>query len=173
MPRTERQEELVSIGEIVATAVIRKGKNRFDTLFFSGMAVVILASALVGFAPDLLSGRSVQGSSTAELARTHPWCGLFLVDPLLIVQIGLVGKRRVDMHRRLGMLGFALACLVVVFGVLVATENLVRNYADMNGSVGFKAFYAEEPIPIRARYFTLRAAGSRDRRRERVALEST
>jgi hypothetical protein len=81
MPRTERQEELVSIGEIVATAVIRKGKNRFDTLFFSGMAVVILASALVGFAPDLLSGRSVQGSSTAELARTHPWCGLFLVDP--------------------------------------------------------------------------------------------
>ena len=51
MPRTERQEELVSIGEIVATAVIRKEKNRFDTLFFSGMAVVILASALVGFAP--------------------------------------------------------------------------------------------------------------------------
>ena len=173
MPRTERQEELVSIGEIVATAVIRKEKNRFDTLFFSGMAVVILASALVGFAPTYyLAGVFKAPPRPNLLVHIHGAVFSSWIL-LLIVQIGLVGKRRVDMHRRLGMLGFALACLVVVFGVLVATENLVRNYADMNGSVGFKAFYAEEPIPIRARYFTLRAAGSRDRRRERVALEST
>jgi hypothetical protein len=142
MPRTQGLEELANIGEIVTTAVIRKSKTRFDNLFFSGMAVFILASVLVGFAPTYyLAGVFKAPPLPNFLVQIHGAIFSSWVI-LLIVQIGLVGKRRVDVHRRLGMLGFGLACLVAIFGVVVATENLVRNYGDRNGSVGFKAFYA-------------------------------
>jgi hypothetical protein len=36
----------------MATVVIRQTNHRFENLFFSGMAVVILVSVLVGFAPS-------------------------------------------------------------------------------------------------------------------------
>lgn len=126
----------------MATAVIRKRNNRFDTLFFSGIGVFILASVLVGFAPTYyLAGVFKAPPLPNLLVHIHGAIFSSWVI-LLIVQIGLVGRHRVDIHRRLGMVGFGLACLVVVFGVLVATENLVRNYADKQGSVEFKSFYA-------------------------------
>jgi hypothetical protein len=40
---------------------------------------------------------------------------------LLIVQTSLVAAGRVDLHRRLGLLGFFLACLLVCLSLLVAT----------------------------------------------------
>jgi hypothetical protein len=125
----------------VSTAVVRKRKNRFDNLFFSGMAVVILASVLVGFAPTYYLASVFKALPLPNLL-VHIHGAIFSSwILLLIVQIGLVGKGRVDVHRRLGMLGFGLACLVVVFGVLVATEDLVRNNVEKNG-VGRRAFYA-------------------------------
>ena len=45
---------------------------------------------------------------------------------LLIVQTSLVATGRVDLHRRLGLLGFGLACLMVILGLLVATNAMVR-----------------------------------------------
>jgi hypothetical protein len=126
----------------VATAVTRKGNNRFDRLFFSGMAVVILVSVLVGFAPTYYLAGIFKAPPLPNLL-VHIHGAVFSAwILLLIVQIGLVSKGRVDLHRRLGLWGFGLACLVIVFGVLVATENLVRNYGDRNGSIEFRAFYA-------------------------------
>jgi len=46
-----RSKCLVSEGTM-ATVVIRQTNHRFENLFFSGMAVVILVSVLVGFAPS-------------------------------------------------------------------------------------------------------------------------
>jgi hypothetical protein len=124
----------------VATRVIRKSNLRFDNLFFLGMGIVILVSVFVGFAPTYYLAGVFKGPALPNLLVHMHGAVFTLWIVLLMVQIGLVGKGRVDVHRRLGMLGFGLACLVVVFGVLVATENLVRNYGD--GSVEFKAFYA-------------------------------
>jgi len=45
---------------------------------------------------------------------------------LLVTQTSLVSAGRVDIHRRLGVAGFFLACLMVPLGVLAATDSLVR-----------------------------------------------
>jgi len=46
---------------------------------------------------------------------------------LFVTQTSLVRVGNVGTHRRLGFVGFWLACLMVVLGVLVATEALARN----------------------------------------------
>ncbi len=121
----------------MATTVLRPRSNRFDNYFFSAMAVVVLASVLVGFSQTYFVAPLPNLIVKIHAAVFSLWI------LLLIVQTSLVTANRVDVHRRLGLLGFALLCLVVVFGVLVATENLVRNYpATTDRQVSMRAFYA-------------------------------
>jgi hypothetical protein len=49
---------------------------------------------------------------------------------------------RVDLHRRLGLLGFVLACLVAILGLMAATDSLDRHSAAGEPGLGAKAFYA-------------------------------
>jgi hypothetical protein len=60
---------------------------------------------------------------------------------LLIVQTSLVAAGRVDLHRRLGLLGFALACLMVILGLLAATDSLGRHVAPGEAGMRVRAFY--------------------------------
>ncbi len=123
----------------MATGTLRLRRNRLDDFFFSGMAAVILISVVVGFS------QTVFVSPLPNLV-VHFHAAVFsLWIIFLIIQTSLIAAGRRDLHRRLGLLGFGLACLVVVFGVLVATENLVRNYPGFNPDdhgESFKAFYA-------------------------------
>jgi len=64
---------------------------------------------------------------------------------LLLAQTSLVAVGRVDLHRPLGLLGFGLACLLVIVGLLAATDSLARHFAAGEPGVGAGAFYA---IPI-------------------------
>ena len=125
----------------MATGVIRQINHRFENLFFSGMAVAILVSVFVGFAKSYYLAGVFKAPLPNLLVHIHgavfsSW--IFL----LIVQTSLVAVGRVDVHRRLGLLGFCLACLVVILGVLVATENLIRNYKPGDDGVEFRASYA-------------------------------
>jgi hypothetical protein len=45
---------------------------------------------------------------------------------LLLVQTGLVSARRIDWHRKLGVAGFLLACLMVVVAILAAADEAAR-----------------------------------------------
>jgi hypothetical protein len=45
---------------------------------------------------------------------------------LLLAQVRLVAARRIDLHRKLGMAGVALAALLVVIGTLTAFQGVVR-----------------------------------------------
>jgi uncharacterized membrane protein YozB (DUF420 family) len=60
---------------------------------------------------------------------------------LLIVQTSLISAGRVDLHRRLGLVGFALACLVVILGLLAATDSLARHFAPGEAGMRARAFY--------------------------------
>jgi uncharacterized membrane protein YhhN len=51
----------------------------------------------------------------------------------------------VDLHRRLGLFGFPIACLMVVLDVMVATDSMARHVAPGNIGISHKAFYA---VPI-------------------------
>lgn len=103
-------------------------------MFFPCVAGLILISVFVGFAQSYY----LQG-----VLKLPPWKD-FAVPPhpplvhihavvfsswilLLVAQTSLVAVGRVDVHRRLGVAGFGLACLLVVFGLAVTCEFLFRH----------------------------------------------
>jgi len=120
--------------------VRRRDDNRFDNLFFPGMAVLILVSVFVGFAHSYYLAGVFKAPLPNLLVHIHGAvfsCWILL----LIAQTSLVAAGRVDMHRRLGLLGFGLACFVVVSGVLVATDSLARHFASGEAGMRVRAFY--------------------------------
>jgi hypothetical protein len=125
----------------MAAVVIRQNNHRFENLFFSGMAVAILVSVFVGFAKSYYLAGVFKAPLPNLLIHIHGAVFSSWIL-LLIVQTSLVTVRRVDAHRRLGLLGFALACLVVILGVLVATDAQVRHAAPGEAGVENRAFYA-------------------------------
>jgi len=51
---------------------------------------------------------------------------------LLVTQTSLVSAGRVNIHRRLGIAGFLLACFMVIVGIWAATDRLARGTAPPN-----------------------------------------
>src|SRR5580692_4256400 len=100
--------------------------RRFDHLFFSGMALLLLTTVFVGFAPTYYLAGVFHAPLPSWIIHLHGAafsCWILL----LITQTSLVSAGRVDIHRRLGIAGFLLACLMVVLGVMAATDTLLRN----------------------------------------------
>ncbi|MDR3735541.1 MAG: hypothetical protein P4L10_08405, partial [Acidobacteriaceae bacterium] len=50
---------------------------------------------------------------------------------MLAVQTGLVAGGRTDIHRKLGMWGFGLACLMVALGLLAAADQVHRGHPTL------------------------------------------
>ncbi len=125
----------------MATAVIRQSKLRFENHFFSGMALIILASVFVGFARTYYLAGVFKAPLPNLLIHVHGAVFSSWII-LLIVQTSLVATGRVNLHRRLGLLGFGLACLMVVLGLLAATDELVRHYVPGGPGMKALAFYA-------------------------------
>jgi FtsH-binding integral membrane protein len=113
-------------------------RRRFDNLFFIGMALLILGTVFLGFAKTYFLAGVFRAPLPNLLIHMHGaafTCWMLV----LITQISLVSAGRVDIHRKLGIVGFSLACLMVVLGTLAATNMLARGeppFADA------KAFYA-------------------------------
>ena len=113
-------------------------RRRFDNLFFFAMALLILATVFLGFAKTYFLAGVFRAPLPNVVIHMHgaAFTSWML---LLITQISLVSAGRVDLHRKLGVAGFCLACLMVVLGTLAATNMLARGeppFADA------KAFYA-------------------------------
>jgi len=99
----------------------------YDHVFFSGMAMLILATVFAGFAPSYYFAGVFRAPLPNTIIHVHGAvfsCWILL----LITQTSLVSAGRVDIHRRLGIAGFVLACLMVVVGVLAATDALIRGF---------------------------------------------
>lgn len=84
------------------------------------------------------------------------------MDPFANRTTSLVAAGRVDLHRRLGLLGFTMACLMVVLGLTAATDGLVRHFAPGEKGVAVKAFYAV-PVADMLVFATLIYFGFRER----------
>jgi FtsH-binding integral membrane protein len=99
--------------------------RRFDHIFFSGMALLLLAAVFVGFAPTYYLDGVFHAPLPSLIIHLHGAafsCWILL----LVAQTSLAFAGRVDIHRRLGVAGFLLAYLMIVLGVLAATDSLVR-----------------------------------------------
>ena len=89
------------------------------------MALLILATVFVGFARTYYLAGVFHAPLPSLIIHLHGAafsCWILL----LVTQTSLVSAGRVDIHRRLGVAGFLLACLTVILGVLAATDSLVR-----------------------------------------------
>lgn len=128
-------EGLWQPGSLAATATAAR------TIFiFSGMAVIIFASVFVGFARTYYLAGVFKAPLPNLLVHIHGVvfsCWILL----LIVQTSLVASGRVDVHRRLELPGFGLACLVVILRLLAATDSLARHFVPGPGGMKTRAFF--------------------------------
>src|SRR6267142_2753475 len=108
----------------VKSASVLPGR-RYDHLFFSVLAWFMVATVFVGFARTYyLAG--VFGAPLPSLTIHLHGAAFSCWILLLVTQTSLVSAGRVDIHRRLGIAGFCLACLMIILGSLAATDSLVR-----------------------------------------------
>lgn len=102
--------------------------RRFDHYFFSATAWLMLACVVLGFGPTYYFAGLVKAPLPSRMIHIHGAifsCWILL----LIVQNSLAWAGRVDIHKKLGLFGFVLACLMVVVGWMAATDRLVRGTA--------------------------------------------
>jgi len=100
--------------------------RRYDHLFFSALALCMLATVFVGFARTYYLAGVFSAPLPSLIIHLHGAafsCWILL----LVTQTSLVSASRVDFHRRLGIAGFLLSCLMVILGVLAATDSLARS----------------------------------------------
>jgi hypothetical protein len=90
--------------------------------------------------PNILLGRSLSCPLTQSSDPIHG-VGFSCWILLLITQVALVSLRRVDIHRRHGLIGFGLACLIVILGELAAADMLARQQAPPGSGLDPRTFY--------------------------------
>src|SRR5436189_1998421 len=91
--------------------VIRTRKH--DRIFFSGMAILILLTTVVGFARTYFLAGMVRAHLPSPVIHIHGAIFSLWVF-LLIAQTSLVAAHRTDIHRKLGLAGFGSACLMPI-----------------------------------------------------------
>ncbi len=126
------------------TADIVRNTRKVDRIFFSGMAILILVTTVVGFARTYFLAGMVRAHLPSPIIHIHG-AVFSLWVLLLITQTTLVAADRTDIHRKLGLAGFGMACLMPILGVLAATNSLSRNFAPPGFPFGAQTFYA---IPL-------------------------
>src|ERR1700736_5653351 len=114
----------------VATSTVKARAGlpgrKYDHVFFPGMAVLLLGSVFFGFARSYYLAGIFRAPLPSAIIHVHG--ALFSSWILfLLAQTTLVAAGRADLHRRIGIAGFSLACLMVVVGVWAATNSLGRS----------------------------------------------
>jgi hypothetical protein len=106
-----------------AIASPRVTARRRDNRFYTSMGVVAFVVAMVGFNATM---RRTTGTVTPiVLAHATLYTAWLL---LFIAQSRLIGSGRVALHRRVGVLGAALAGTMVIVGFRVAIEAAQRGF---------------------------------------------
>jgi hypothetical protein len=109
--------------------------GRYDRLFYSGMAIVLALTVIIGFAPTYylrllgeapmttLSGRPMSTLVHMHGALFTGWIVLFFV------QTALVAAHRVKLHQRLGIGGAVLAAAMFAVGVKTGIDGAAAGSA--------------------------------------------
>ena len=110
------------------TAIAASRPARSERPLFLAAALAVATVVFVGFArtfylKGLFGSPALSGLLLLHGAAMTLWIGLF------IAQIGLVAAGRSGLHRRVGMLGVALALLIVVVNVLAAIDAGRRGFS--------------------------------------------
>lgn len=93
-------------------------RHRLDPIMIRSLVAMIWIGILAGFVPDIVGHIRSYGFVYPPIVHLHAlaFVGWLL---LLTLQVTLVGTGRVALHRRLGVIGMALAPAMVVLGLSV------------------------------------------------------
>lgn len=137
----------------MATALYRasarlRQEHSVERWFFPGMAALMIATSVAGFAPAILNPAS-RRAPLSPLAAVHglvffAWQILFLVQTLLV-------KRRIAWHRRLGLASVFLLASMIPLGCLT-TVTMMRRGFDLSGDQKI------EPHPLAGHFDPLGAS---------------
>jgi uncharacterized membrane protein YozB (DUF420 family) len=144
-----------------AALTLTQRQRSYDHRFFTGMALVIVLTAFVGFAPSYYLRSFSAAAPLTTLVHLHgalatSWILLFLG------QTSLVSAGRTDLHRRLGIAGIVVATLFVVVGYFTAI-TAARNGVTPPGGPPPLGFLAV-PLGTLLSFAILAAVGISQRR---------
>ena len=111
------------------------GASRYDRIFYTSMAVALALTVFAGFSATYYLPMVTGAPKTTLSGRPFSWlvhvhAVLFTSWVMLfIVQTVLVARRRVAVHRRLGVAGGVLAAVMVVVGTTLAVEAAAHGAA--------------------------------------------
>jgi hypothetical protein len=110
-------------------------------------ALAIAAIMFVGFARNYylrhwLGTRVLSWPAQAHGLVMTSWVLLFLFQALL------VSKHRIDLHRKLGMIGAALSAIVVAFGSYTIVADIARQFPGAELGLRLEAFVAFDGISL-------------------------
>jgi hypothetical protein len=103
---------------------------RAERVFYSGMAIAILATVIFGFAPSFyLRGEIPAREPMLPLTPLIVVHGLLFSGWVLLfaTQVSFVSARRLDLHRRMGAVGLVLVTAMLVVGTSVALGGVARH----------------------------------------------
>jgi hypothetical protein len=120
----DKSSEIWSSGELTAA----RPCNKYLGYFLA--ALLVAAIMFVGFAKNFYLRAWIGTRPITAMVHVHgivmtAWILLFLTQTLL------VAKGRTDLHRKLGVLGAALAVIVVALGVYTIARSILRQHPDV------------------------------------------
>ena len=143
-------------GARVAPAARLPG-SRFEHAFFLAMSAALTIAVAVGFAKTYFLAGVFRAKLPHPIVHIHSVI-FTLWFVVLLAQGTLASVHRVDLHRRLGIAGIVIACLMVLSGTLVTAEFLARNPSKLIGLV------AVMPVAELAGFAVLASAAFLNRR---------
>jgi hypothetical protein len=109
----------------------RRGLRK-ESLFYIGAAMFVILLSMIGFGPSIINQSRRNAPSTLLVMAHGMAVGGWLL--LFLTQVILVASGRTAVHRRLGVVGPALAVLMIVLGYIVLIDFGRRGY-DFSGDV--------------------------------------
>lgn len=121
---------------------------RAERAFYGAMVTSIAVVVFVGFSPTFyLRGFESQPKPLTTLLYAHGAVfSAWIV--LLLVQASMISTRRVDVHRRLGVLGLALATSMIVLAAATALTLASRLEQNVGAVAAARAALSLFDLPI-------------------------
>jgi hypothetical protein len=115
--------------------------------FFMASAIVISALCFAGFARSYYLRAWLSKRTLAPILHLH---GLIMTAwiVLFMIQIAFIAKHRVELHKRLGVLGALLATLVVGIGAFIVVRDVGRQSPNGTTATFWTLFVAFDGINL-------------------------
>src|SRR5579885_3356751 len=116
---------LMSVSQVDSKLHTLAARSRVEDWFFVGMSLLLLVTVLVGFARSYFLAGLLRAPLPNKLIHVHAvFVSCWII--LLIAQASFISTKQFDLHRQIGLLGFSLACGMIVVGIMAATDAMTR-----------------------------------------------